>query len=198
MTVRYTRVNMADAIMIVLCEFDLVLKALALTTDNASSMIASGEFISEELEEEFGNLDFSHYQCAAHILNLAVSKGIQLVNESIEKVRFLMSYIKASHLINNRLKVLCNVKGINYLAPELDIKTRWNSTYYMLEKWKRMEPALNLLTADNPSINQRYLNHNDHNNINVSINKIRILKCYIIILRNDSLYIIVLRNFFFI
>ena len=154
MTVRHTGVNMADAIMIVLCEFDLALKALALITDNASSIIASGEFISEELEEEFGNLDFSHYRCAAHILNLAVSKGIQLVNEFIEKVRSLISYIKASHLINNRLKVLCNVKGINYLAPELDIKTRWNSTYYMLEKWKRMESALNLLAADNPSINQ--------------------------------------------
>ena len=83
-----------------------------------------------------------------------------------------MSYIKASHFINNRLKILCNVKGINYLASELDIKTRWNSTYYMLEKWKWMEPALNLLAADNPSINQRYLNHNDHNNINVSINKV--------------------------
>ena len=77
---------MADAIIIVLYEFDLALKALALTTNNAFSMIISDEFISEKLEEEFGNLDFSYYRCAAHILNLAVFKGIQLVNESIEKV----------------------------------------------------------------------------------------------------------------
>ena len=169
MTVRHTGVNMADAIMVVLCEFDLADKTLALTTDNTSSMVVCGEFISEELEEEFDNLDFSHYRCAAHILNLAVKKGIELVNESIEKICSLMSYIKNSQPVNDSLKVLCNVKAINYLSPELDIKTRWNSTYYMLEKWNRMEPALNLLAADNSTVHRRYPDNDDRNNINVSI-----------------------------
>src|SRR3989337_2129383 len=135
MTVRHTGVNMADAIMVVFYDFDLAEKALALTTDNASSMVVCGELISEELEEEFRNLDFSHYRCAAHILNLAVNKGIELVNESIEKVRSLMSYIKTSQPVNESLKILCNVKAIDYLAPEIDVRTRWNSTFYILQKW---------------------------------------------------------------
>ena len=42
----------------------------------------------------------------------------------------------------------------------------------MLEKWKKMEPALNLLAADDLTIYQRYPNDNDRNNINVSSNAI--------------------------
>ena len=43
-----------------------------------------------------------------------------------------------------------------------------NSTFYMLEKWKRMEPALNLLAADDLSVRRRYLNGLDRVNIDVS------------------------------
>jgi hypothetical protein len=131
-------------------------------------MISCGEFILEELEEEFQNLDFTHYRCAAHVLNLAVNKGLSVISESVRKVRSLMSYIKNSQPVRDSLKSLCKVKGINYLAPELDVNTRWNSTFYMLEKWKRMEPALNLLAADDLSVRRRYLNDVDRVNIDVS------------------------------
>jgi hypothetical protein len=166
--VRHNGYNMANAIMEVLCEFGLAEKTLALTTDNASAMISCGENILEELEEEFQNLGFTHYRCAAHVLNLAVNKGLSVISESVKKVRSLMSYIKNSQPVRDSLKTLCEVKGINYLAPELDVNTRWNSTFYMLEKWKRMESALNLLTADDPNVRQRYLNDVDRVNIDVS------------------------------
>ena len=164
--VRHTGINMGDTIMEVLHEFNLVEKALALTTDNASSMVLCGSYISGELEK-YNNVNFSHYRCAAHILNLAVNQGLELIDRSIIKVRSLMSYIKNSSSVSNALKVLCNIKGIEYLAPEIDVKTRWNSTFYMLEKWKRMEPALNLLAADNQIVHQRYPDEDDRLSINV-------------------------------
>ncbi|CAB4395596.1 unnamed protein product [Rhizophagus irregularis] len=37
----------------------------------------------------------------------------------------------------------------------------------MLNKWKKMEPALNLLAADNESIKQKYPTDDDRLNINV-------------------------------
>ena len=107
---------MANAIMEVLRKFDLAEKTLALTTDNASSMISCGKFIVEELEKEFQNLDFAHYWCVAHILNLAVNKGLNLISESIKKVRSLMSYIKSSQPVCDLLKMLYIVKEIDYLA----------------------------------------------------------------------------------
>jgi len=83
------------------------------------------------------------------------------VDQSIEKVMALMSYIKFSHPLNEALKALCQMKKTPYLAPELDVKTKWNSTYYMLEKWSKMEAALNLLVADDQTVHQRYPNEND-------------------------------------
>jgi hypothetical protein len=39
----------------------------------------------------------------------------------------------------------------------------------MLEKWKKMEPTLNLLAADDSNVRQRYLDDVDCVNIDVSI-----------------------------
>jgi hypothetical protein len=91
-----------------------------------------------------------------------------------------MSYIKSSQPVRDSLKMLCTVKGIDYLAPELDVKTRWNSTFYMLEKWKRMEPALNLLAADDSNVRRRYLNDFDRVNVDVSESLSFQFVCFII------------------
>ncbi|CAJ0646645.1 9624_t:CDS:2, partial [Entrophospora sp. SA101] len=40
-----------------------------------------------------------------------------------------------------------------YLKPELDIKTRWNSTYYMIKKFQKLEPSLRMLAANERVIN---------------------------------------------
>uniref|UniRef100_U9T6F4 Uncharacterized protein n=1 Tax=Rhizophagus irregularis (strain DAOM 181602 / DAOM 197198 / MUCL 43194) TaxID=747089 RepID=U9T6F4_RHIID len=79
---------------------------------------------------------------AMHVLNLAVNKGLNLISESVKKARSLMSYIKTSQT---------------------------GSIFYMLEKWKRMEPALNLLAANNPNVRQRYLT--DFDRINIDSNR---------------------------
>ncbi|CAG8732834.1 16192_t:CDS:2, partial [Gigaspora margarita] len=70
---RHTGANIANTIINILDKYDISKKTLALTTDNASSMVLCGAIVAEELEEGFNNFNFSHYHCAAHILNLAVS-----------------------------------------------------------------------------------------------------------------------------
>ncbi|CAG8846760.1 39806_t:CDS:2, partial [Gigaspora margarita] len=59
-------------------------KSLALTTDNASLMVLCGTLLKEKLQE-LNNNAFSHYQYAAHVLNLAVCRGIDLINKSVIK-----------------------------------------------------------------------------------------------------------------
>ncbi|GBB87003.1 hypothetical protein RclHR1_13460004 [Rhizophagus clarus] len=107
-------------------------KALALTTDNESAMLVCGQKLSEEFEKELNNLTFSHYRCSAHILNLAVKQGMEIVDQEIVEVRQLMSKIKNSVLLCDELRELCVIEKLEYLQPEIDIETRWNSTYYML------------------------------------------------------------------
>jgi hypothetical protein len=96
MNVRHTGVNMAEAIVNVLDEYNLGAKALALTTDNASAMLVCGRTIAKELEEKFNNSNFTHYRCAAHVLNIAVQEGLQLIDDVIGKVRSMMTYLRSS------------------------------------------------------------------------------------------------------
>jgi len=150
---RHTGVNMASAINSVLCEFNLVGKALALTTDNESAMVVCGRKLTEEFEKALdNNITFSHYRCSAHILNLAAKQGMEIVDEEILNVRKLMIKIKNSVLLCDDLRELCYMEKIEYLRPEVDIETRWNSTYYMLCKFQRMEMALKMLAIKHENI----------------------------------------------
>jgi len=78
--------HMTEAIINVLNEHNISSKALALTTDNASAMLVCGRMIANGLADNFSNLNFTHYRCAAHILNLAVQQGLQQISEIIRKV----------------------------------------------------------------------------------------------------------------
>ena len=78
-----------------------------------------------------------------------------------------MSYIKASQPTINNLKKLCEIKSIKYLAPKLDVKHRWNSTYYMLNKWKKIESPLTMLAADDQIVREKFPDENDRVNIEV-------------------------------
>ncbi|CAJ0844524.1 4824_t:CDS:2, partial [Entrophospora sp. SA101] len=71
----------------------------------------------------------------------------------VSKVREVMSKIKNSVLLCDSLKRLCEFQNLEYLKPELDIKTRWNSTYYMIKKFQKLEPSLRMLAANERVIN---------------------------------------------
>src|SRR4051812_9723732 len=123
--IRHTGINMASAINSVLSEFNLVGKALALTTDNESAMLVCGRRLSEEFERALdNNISFSHYRCSAHILNLAAKQGLEIVDEEILHVRKLMIKIKNSVLLCDDLRELCSMEKMEYLRPEIDIEIR--------------------------------------------------------------------------
>src|SRR5207253_1914219 len=83
-------------------------------------------------------------------------EGLQQVNVIVKKVRSMMTYLRSSAPTVMSLKALCEIKGINYLAPVIDCPTRWNSTYYMLKNFEHLQPALQMLQADNSTIRERY------------------------------------------
>jgi len=167
-TIKHSGVNIAQEIMRVLEEFNISRRIIALTTDNDSAMIVCGKEISSAFDNEFSSMNFSHYRCAAHVLNLGVKKGLKIVSNSITKVRQIMHNIKNSTRLCDSLRDFCSLKKIKYLKPILDVNTRWNSTYYMLKRFKELEPVLILLVADNPSINNLYPNNDDWNSIKVN------------------------------
>ncbi|GBC05963.1 hypothetical protein RclHR1_06530003 [Rhizophagus clarus] len=149
---RHNTINITNEIISTLAEFKIKEKVLALTTDNATTMLAVGRSIAEKLDDDVMNSTFGHYRCTAHILNLAAQQGLELIDNAVVKVRQLMIKIKNSVIISDELRKLCKCAKINYLKPELDIRTRWNSTFNMLKKMEKMWNGVRMLAVRNQEV----------------------------------------------
>ncbi|EXX77370.1 hypothetical protein RirG_024290 [Rhizophagus irregularis DAOM 197198w] len=112
-------------------------------------MLVCERNIASTIDDEFSAMIFSHYRCAAHVLNLGVKEGLKLVDDSIIKARKLMNCIKNSTRLCDNLHLLCDLKKIKYLKPIIDIETRWNSTHHMetLLLLEPLEKATKYLSA---------------------------------------------------
>ncbi|KAL5575147.1 hypothetical protein UlMin_016846 [Ulmus minor] len=74
-----------------------------------------------------------HLRCCAHIVNLIVSDGLKELGESISTIRNAVRYIQSSLARLQKFKLCAQKEKIDYNGLlVLDVPTRWNSTYLML------------------------------------------------------------------
>ncbi|KAG6650499.1 hypothetical protein CIPAW_06G047500 [Carya illinoinensis] len=117
-------------------------KILAITLDNASSN--NGYRRDTVLEHEF-----LHVRCCAHILNLIVREGLKEYEESIAKVRGVVKYVKSSPQRWDTFKKCLALEEIKCKSHVcLDVPTRWNSTYLMLERAGKFRKAFDQLEEE--------------------------------------------------
>ncbi|KAF7152821.1 hypothetical protein RHSIM_Rhsim01G0169800 [Rhododendron simsii] len=97
------------------------------------------------------NHEFLHVRCLAHILNLIVREGLQEIDVPIARVRNMVRYVRSSPSrmaefwsCVEKEKIVCRLK------PCLDVSTRWNYTYFMLERALTYQKAFDRL-CDDPS-----------------------------------------------
>jgi len=115
--------NIAQEILRTLEEFNISSKIVALTIDNNFTMLVCGKEITFIFDNKISLMNFSHYRCAAYVLNLGVKKGLKNVSNSIIKACKIMSNIKNLTCLCDSLCAFCDIKKINYLKPILDVKT---------------------------------------------------------------------------
>ena len=75
-----------------------------------------------------------HVRCCAHILKLVVKDGLNEMKDSVTRIRDAMKYVRSSPQRLNSLNPYVEKDRIplkNSLI--LDVPTRWNSTYLMLD-----------------------------------------------------------------
>ncbi|CAG8438866.1 3369_t:CDS:2 [Scutellospora calospora] len=82
-------------------------------------MIAAGR----ELQQSLTNHELVHQRCAAHILNIAVQHGLQLVSSVITKVQDFVIKIRNSTKFSDSLKKIYKQENIAELKPDLDVET---------------------------------------------------------------------------
>lgn len=113
-------------------------KICTLTLDNATSNSAGIRKLKEVVENGGSKLllggSFFHVPCGAMLLNLLVKDGLTVIENFISKARDFFKYLRIStarQLKFKKIAKLMNVNISNGLC--LDVSTKWNSTFIMLE-----------------------------------------------------------------
>jgi hypothetical protein len=119
------------------------------TVDNASSNDTALDCLRKRTAHKAGPIlenRFMHVRCCAHILNLIVSEGLKDVNDSIVKVRSAVKYVKSSPPRFENFKTCIEREKITFKGLlSLDVPTRWNSTFKMLEGAEKYQSAFELM-----------------------------------------------------
>ncbi|CAL1377045.1 unnamed protein product [Linum trigynum] len=119
------------------------------TVDNASANDTTLLHLKDRLEEWGTNIvggKYLHMRCIAHIVNLIVSDGLEEMGMSIRRVREAVRWVRSSPSRLAKFKECVefhNIESKKMLS--LDVPTRWNSTYYMLEAAVLFEDAFSSL-----------------------------------------------------
>lgn len=85
-----------------------------------------------------------HLGCFAHVLNLAAQRGLKVkqVSNILAKIRRIVGFFHRSSVAASLLKT--NASNLDIPAKKLiiDVSTRWNSAFDMLERYLQMHVAV--------------------------------------------------------
>ncbi|KAK9713847.1 hypothetical protein RND81_06G054700 [Saponaria officinalis] len=134
----HTGYEMYSVVSGLLKKWDIENKIFSITLDNASSNDKMQDYLRESLVDRGLLLNkgcFFHVRCAAHVLNLIVHDGLNMVKHIIRKIRISVKYVKHSESRKRNFKLCATLAAITETkALCLDVSTRWNSTFMMLDR----------------------------------------------------------------
>ncbi|XP_038896550.1 zinc finger BED domain-containing protein RICESLEEPER 1-like [Benincasa hispida] len=124
-------------------------RIMTLTVDNGSSNDTTIAYLLKRFN--FGG-EFLHVCCCAHILNLIVCDAFKEHNDCIERIQYVVRFIRSSPACFLKFKKCIEIEKISCKSYAcLNVPTRWNSTYLMLEAAVKFEKAFNRLEDEDAS-----------------------------------------------
>ncbi|KAH9641677.1 hypothetical protein HF086_005123 [Spodoptera exigua] len=142
---RHTAEYISENLLDILKKWNIPLtKIRAAVSDNASSMLAA---IRMSLGEK------KHLPCFAHTINLVVEEALKLpsVKSAVIKVREIVNWIKNSVVQSDKLRKIQmrnNVSAGSVLKLIADVRTRWNSTFFMLERFLKLRIVISEIVIE--------------------------------------------------
>ncbi|KAI5335742.1 hypothetical protein L3X38_025876 [Prunus dulcis] len=112
-------------------------KVFSITVNNASA----NDGVVEYMAKRFKSLNtlmldgkYLHMRCVCHILNLVVKDGLKELSSSIEGIRSCVKYVHSSPSRLYKFRDFAIFESMDIMANiPLDVATRWNVTYKMLD-----------------------------------------------------------------
>lgn len=127
-------------------------KLLTITVDNASSNNGVINFLKRWTKDRKNTIlehEFLHVKCCAHVLNLIVCESLKEIDDSITRICNIVKYVKSSPSRMAEFKFCVKLEHIEYEGQLcLDVATRWNSTYFMLEQALQFQKVFEQLEDD--------------------------------------------------
>ncbi|KAL3981335.1 ribonucleases P/MRP protein subunit RPP25 [Sarotherodon galilaeus] len=114
----------------VLTKFDILPgKIKVVVHDSGSNMAAAVRL----LEEKHG---WASIRCAGHTLQLIVNTALKetTISRALGAARQLVEHFKSSELASTRLKMKQEQMNVKKNALIQDVRTRWNSRFYVIER----------------------------------------------------------------
>ena len=115
-------------------EFSIVTKASTITIDNGANQVAEMKILSTRLAKDL-QVNFNVIRYEVHTIALVVNAGLKKLQPIIDKVRAFVVEIRRSLKKEEELLSFAEKLQVKYKKLIRDVKTRWNSTYSMLDSF---------------------------------------------------------------
>ncbi|KAF7136351.1 hypothetical protein RHSIM_Rhsim08G0142200 [Rhododendron simsii] len=127
---------LCDQLLNCLMDWNIDRKISSITIDNCSTNDAMIDLLWDKLDSTLLMLggDLFLMRCCAHILNLIVKDGLDVIKVGIEKIRDSVAYWTSSQKRDEKFEE--TIRQLNVTSTKklgLDCATRWNSTFLILQ-----------------------------------------------------------------
>ncbi|XP_045778829.1 E3 SUMO-protein ligase ZBED1-like [Maniola jurtina] len=124
---------LASVLSSIASEWNISDKITLVVSDNAPNMISAVQQNGWPL-----------FNCFLHKLNLVIKKALQKINVILEKLKKIVAHFKKNYLATEALEryQIDFENRSEALRLIQSVPTRWNSVYYMLERFLKLQVAL--------------------------------------------------------
>ncbi|XP_062028732.1 zinc finger BED domain-containing protein RICESLEEPER 3-like [Rosa rugosa] len=143
-----------------------ITKVFTITVDNASANDLAVAYMKRRLTSYKTLMfegEFLHLRCACHIINLIVKDGLKELQDGIAAIWNCAKYVRSSSSRLDKFREFAVLEQCRANANvPLDVITRWNSTYLMLEAALKYEAVFGRMGEEDCNF-KAYFDERDRN-----------------------------------